>query len=75
MVDLRRLREAANLTQAELASQAGISQQAVGMIEKGQRNPSARTAIRLATVLKIDWTRFFDAEDDTHAHDDSPRMP
>lgn len=73
MVNLRKLREAAKLTQAELAARAGISQQAVGMIEKGKRNPSARTAIRLAAVLEIDWTRFFDdTEENAYAHDDSP---
>lgn len=49
--DLRRAREAAGLTQAELAARAGVSRQLVGAAEAGRHAPSVQTAIRLARAL------------------------
>ena len=60
MVDLKKAREAAKLTQAKLGELSGVSQQAICMIERGQRNPSARMAMKLAKPLRLKWTKFFD---------------
>lgn len=48
---LRGLREEKNLSQLELASRAGISNQYVGYIERELRRPTVETLARLAIAL------------------------
>lgn len=48
-----RLREKANWSQSELARQAGITNAAISMIEKGNRNPALLTAIKIADAFKM----------------------
>jgi DNA-binding XRE family transcriptional regulator len=48
---LRRAREAAGLTQAQLAARAGVSRQLVGAAEAGRHAPSVQTALRIARAL------------------------
>ena len=48
------------MTQSKLSELSGVSQQAICMIERGERNPSAKTAKKLAEVLGFDWTKFFE---------------
>src|SRR3712207_3783386 len=51
---LRRLREAAGLTQEELASRAGLSSDAVSRLERGQRkHPYPHTVRALADALSL----------------------
>jgi predicted ATPase/DNA-binding XRE family transcriptional regulator len=51
---LRRLREAAGLTQEELASRAGLSAKAISLLERGQRkHPYPHTIKSLADALKL----------------------
>ena len=51
---LRGLRKAAGLTQEELASRAGLSAKAIGMLERGQRNhPYPHTIKVLADALEL----------------------
>ncbi len=51
---LRRLRQAAGLTQEELASRAGLSPDAVSALERGQRNrPYPHTVRALAEALDL----------------------
>ncbi len=51
---LRRLREAAGLTQEELASRAGLSSDAVSRLERGQRkHPYLHTVRALADALDL----------------------
>jgi predicted ATPase/transcriptional regulator with XRE-family HTH domain len=51
---LRRLREAAGLTQEELAERAGLSPMAIGMLERGQRRrPYPHTVQALGAALGI----------------------
>jgi transcriptional regulator with XRE-family HTH domain len=51
---LRRLREAAGLTQQELANQAGLSISAVTQTESGQKkDPRLSTVLALARVLGV----------------------
>lgn len=49
---LRRLREAAGLTQSELAKAAGVSRNAVSQWEAGVTQPSARRLMSVAKALK-----------------------
>ena len=46
---LKQLR--AELSQEQLGAAAGVSRQAIDLLEKGQRQPSLATAERLATAL------------------------
>ena len=51
---LRRLREAAGLTQEELASRAGLSSDAMSRLERGQRkHPYPHTVRALVSALKL----------------------
>jgi transcriptional regulator with XRE-family HTH domain len=54
---LRRFRELAGLSQEELAEQAGITVQAIGMLERGERrSPYPHTVRALAEGLGLDAT-------------------
>ena len=54
-VRLRRLREAAALTQEELAARAGLTVKAVGALERGERRrPYPHTVRALADALQLD---------------------
>ncbi|WP_425426429.1 helix-turn-helix transcriptional regulator [Thermicanus aegyptius] len=55
-----RIRELMNMTQEQVAANARISRQYYGMIESGDRDPSVVVAKRIASVLNIDWTLFFE---------------
>ena len=55
---LRALREAANLTQDELAGRSGLSLEAIGALERGdRRSPRSSTIEFLATALGLDAPR------------------
>lgn len=59
---LRSLRKERNLTQRELAGQAGISVNAVSLIERDEISPSVATLQSLASALKIKMSYFFDED-------------
>ena len=48
------------LTQVQVAKMAGMHQQSYSMIEKGYVCPKVETAKRLAEVLGIEWTTFYE---------------
>lgn len=50
-----RLRNAANLTQEQLAEKADISRRYVQMIESAQYTPTIDVASRLRAALGVDW--------------------
>ncbi|MGH7285054.1 MAG: helix-turn-helix domain-containing protein [Polyangiaceae bacterium] len=50
-IQLRRAREAAHLTQAELARRAGVSQQQIAKLEKPGENPTIGTLAKIAKAL------------------------
>lgn len=50
-VSLMKAREDANLTQKELATLVGTSQNAISRVENGNGNPSLRTLTRIADAL------------------------
>ena len=59
MVNLKRIREEAGLTQEQLAAECNVIRQTISNIECGISRPSVETAKLIAKVLKISWTDFF----------------
>jgi transcriptional regulator with XRE-family HTH domain len=59
---LRRLRRERNLSQRDLAQQAGISVNSISLIERDEISPSVATLQSLATAMKIKVSYFFDEE-------------
>lgn len=59
MKQLKQLRKAHDLTQEQLANEAGVSQSLIWKIENGERKPSVKVAKRIAAVLGFPWTDFF----------------
>ncbi|MCI0456762.1 MAG: helix-turn-helix domain-containing protein [Gemmataceae bacterium] len=55
---LKRLREAAGLSQMDLASRAGLNLFTVSKIEQGTRDPSWATACALAKALGVSLDAF-----------------
>jgi transcriptional regulator with XRE-family HTH domain len=56
---LRRHRELAGLTQADLATRAGVSRQLVGAVESGRHLPRVDAAVALAGVLGVEVVELF----------------
>ncbi len=59
-IRLRNLRKERGLTQKELANLAGISVNAVSLIERDEISPSVTTLQSLAEALKVKMSYFFD---------------
>jgi transcriptional regulator with XRE-family HTH domain len=55
---LKQLREAARLSQAELAEKAGLHQFGVAKLEQGARDPSWDTVQKLAAALGVTCSAF-----------------
>lgn len=51
---LKEEREAQNLSMTVVAAQAGLSQQMVSYVERGMRNPTLDTLLRITEALGID---------------------
>lgn len=51
--NLRRLREAAGLTQMELANRADMDMAEISRLELGKRDPRLSTIVRLAVALEL----------------------
>jgi transcriptional regulator with XRE-family HTH domain len=62
---LRVLRKERGWTQRELADQAGLSPNAVSLIERDEISPSVATLQSLATALKVKMSYFFDEDTQT----------
>lgn len=60
---LRELRKERNLSQRDLAGQAGVSANAISLIERGEISPSVATLQRLATTLSVKMSYFFERSD------------
>lgn len=50
---IREKRESQNVTQVELASRAGVDRNYIGMVERGERNPSYLSLQKIAQGLGI----------------------
>ena len=59
MIDLKKTRENAGMTQEQLAEKVGVIRQTISNIECGVALPSIPTARAIAEVLEFDWVDFF----------------
>jgi transcriptional regulator with XRE-family HTH domain len=57
---LRQLRQARNLTQAQLAEQCGLHRTFIGSVERGERNVSILNLRLIAGVLRVKLADLFD---------------
>ena len=57
---LRIARVEKDMSQKKLCEKIGISQPSYCLIENGKVNPRPSTAKKIAAVLGVDWTRFYD---------------
>jgi transcriptional regulator with XRE-family HTH domain len=51
---LRKERKRRQLSMSAVAEQAGLSQQMVSYVERGLRNPTLDTLLRMAAAMKLD---------------------
>jgi transcriptional regulator with XRE-family HTH domain len=70
---LKRLREAAGLTQGELAERAGMSKGGVANLEQGIRRPEWDTVQALAKALGVDCRAFQDDAAIGDANEEAPK--
>ena len=54
------IRKTMGLNHREVAKKAGIDRSFYTQIESGIRNPSVKTAKKIASALGFEWTIFFD---------------
>lgn len=59
---LKEIRESKGYTQESLAEKVGIAKTTYASYEQGHRQPSILNAKRLAEILEVPWTIFFDEE-------------
>ena len=50
---IKSIRTSKNFTQVQLADVCGLNRNYIGMLERGERNPTYITLIRIAQLLKI----------------------
>jgi transcriptional regulator with XRE-family HTH domain len=60
--NVKRLRMAARLSQAELAERMGVDRAYVSGLELGQRNPTIVTLWHIAKALRVKLRPFFEEE-------------
>lgn len=53
-MNIKKFREAKKMSQDALAKASGLAQSTICYIETGQKNPSIKTAIKLANALNVD---------------------
>ena len=51
---LRQERERRKLSKYFVAQESGLSPQMIGYVEKGERNPTLETVLRIAAALNVD---------------------
>ncbi|WP_246983317.1 helix-turn-helix transcriptional regulator [Halorientalis marina] len=60
--DLRERREAADMSQADLAEAVGVTRQTINSIERGRYDPSLELAFRLARFFEASIEELFDPD-------------
>jgi putative transcriptional regulator len=60
--DLRERREAADMSQADLAEAVGVTRQTINSIERGRYDPSLELAFRLARFFEASIAELFDPD-------------
>ena len=63
MIDLKKRREAAGMTQEALAEKVGVVRQTISNIECGLAFPSVPVAQAIAEILEFNWFEFFTADE------------
>ena len=58
-LNVRRIRESEDLTQEKLAEKSSLDQTYISGIERGVRNPSVLTIVRLAKGLDVSASELF----------------
>lgn len=53
-----------DMTQIKLAEQVDVSDRTISEIERGNREPSGRLAMKIANVLGFDMSLFFEDKDE-----------
>lgn len=61
--NLRRIRVGKDVSQEQLAFDAGVDRSYLGGIERGEENPSVDTLEKIAAILVVEIRDFFDAMD------------
>lgn len=56
---IRQLRVKLDLTQEDLAFKVGVDRSYMGFIERGEKNPTLTTLMKIAKVLKIPLVELF----------------
>lgn len=59
--EIRRHREAAGLSQEQLAERAGLHRNYIGLMERGQRNAALTTLLSIAAALDLSLSELFAA--------------
>ncbi len=62
IIKLKEVRERYNISLRELAKLTGISKSHLNYIEKGEREPSLSTIIRIAVALNIDEKELYEVK-------------
>lgn len=50
---IQKVRQSKGITQEELAARLGMHRTYIGLIERGERNPTIRTLYKIAKALKV----------------------
>lgn len=50
---MQKVRQSNDITQEELAARLGMHRTYIGLIERGERNPTIRTLYKIAKALKV----------------------
>lgn len=61
--NLKEVRESAGKSQEDIAIEVGLSRAGYANIEAGKRRPSVPVAKKIAAVLNLNWTLFYDEAD------------
>lgn len=62
IIKLREVREQYNISLRELAKLTGVSKSHLNYIERGEREPSLSTIIRIAVALNIDEKELYEVK-------------
>lgn len=65
MIDLQKERERKNISQEALANRIGVSRQSLSAIERGLTLPSVENAKKIAAVLDLKWSDFYEEPADS----------
>lgn len=66
MINLKREREKKNISQDELARLIDVQRQSISAIERGITKPTVENAKKIAEVLGLDWTKFYDKDTESN---------